>query len=301
MAPDRIAATSKEVEELKKARILRETRYQTWAANTVMIAWKVDSLSDFKLKCFLDAYKGYHQIQMAKEDEHKTTFHAPQEVYCYRKMHFGLKIARATYQRSALSDGRRPIPGARSCPKQEKSLPFFKTPKGCLEKKDFTWTREEDKAFEEMKRYIEKLPTPGSQIGHRAQRVRIEFKPRNIVKAQILAYFLTETKKEDEETDFQEHQLEGQNTRYKLYTDGASDTDGSGAGLMIVNLKGTEFTYALKFKFTTPNNEAKYKTAIAGLRITKEIKIKEITVFVDLHLVANQVNGLYEAKHDHTR
>ncbi|GJZ67665.1 reverse transcriptase domain-containing protein [Tanacetum coccineum] len=41
----------------------------------------------------------------------------------------------------------------------EKSLPFFKTLKGCLDKKDFTWTREADKAFEEMKRYIEKLPT----------------------------------------------------------------------------------------------------------------------------------------------
>ncbi|GKA76105.1 hypothetical protein Tco_0782483, partial [Tanacetum coccineum] len=136
IAPNRIAATSKEVEELKKARILRETRYQTWAPNTVMIDWKVDSLSDFKLKCFLDAYKGYHQIQMAKEVEHKIAFHAPQEVYCYLKMPFGLKNAGDTYQRYdsrhtrnlqkvredihetqpeevLFRDGRRPIPGAR--------------------------------------------------------------------------------------------------------------------------------------------------------------------------------------------
>ncbi|GJQ93479.1 reverse transcriptase domain-containing protein [Tanacetum coccineum] len=41
----------------------------------------------------------------------------------------------------------------------EKSLPFFKTLKGCLEKKDFTWTREADKAFEEMENCIEKLST----------------------------------------------------------------------------------------------------------------------------------------------
>ncbi|GJU66803.1 reverse transcriptase domain-containing protein [Tanacetum coccineum] len=39
----------------------------------------------------------------------------------------------------------------------KKSLPFFKTLKGCLDKKYFTWTREADKAFKEMKRYIEKL------------------------------------------------------------------------------------------------------------------------------------------------
>jgi hypothetical protein len=36
---------------------------------------KVDSLAAFPLKCFLDAYKGYHQIQMADEDEDKTTFY----------------------------------------------------------------------------------------------------------------------------------------------------------------------------------------------------------------------------------
>ncbi|GJT29068.1 hypothetical protein Tco_0909343 [Tanacetum coccineum] len=33
------------------------------------IDWKVESLCGYPFKCFLDAYKGYHQIQMAKEDE----------------------------------------------------------------------------------------------------------------------------------------------------------------------------------------------------------------------------------------
>ncbi|GJU73544.1 reverse transcriptase domain-containing protein [Tanacetum coccineum] len=50
-------------------------------------------------KCFLDAYKGYHQIQMAESDEEKTAFHTSQRVYCYTKMPFGLKNAGATYQR----------------------------------------------------------------------------------------------------------------------------------------------------------------------------------------------------------
>ncbi|GKE62994.1 reverse transcriptase domain-containing protein, partial [Tanacetum coccineum] len=53
----------------------------------------------FPFKCFLDAYKGYHQIQMAKEDEEKTTFYTDQGTYCYTKMPFGLKNAGATYQR----------------------------------------------------------------------------------------------------------------------------------------------------------------------------------------------------------
>ncbi|GJX26960.1 reverse transcriptase domain-containing protein [Tanacetum coccineum] len=62
------------------------------------IDWKVDSLYGYPFKCFLDAYKGYHQIQMAESDE-KTTFHTSQGVYCYTKMPFGLKNAGATYQR----------------------------------------------------------------------------------------------------------------------------------------------------------------------------------------------------------
>nr|GEW05233.1 reverse transcriptase domain-containing protein [Tanacetum cinerariifolium] len=46
----------------------------------------------------LDAYKGYHQIKMAKEDEEKTTFITSQGVFCYSKMPFGLKNVGATYQ-----------------------------------------------------------------------------------------------------------------------------------------------------------------------------------------------------------
>nr|GFC72225.1 reverse transcriptase domain-containing protein [Tanacetum cinerariifolium] len=63
------------------------------------IDWKVESLCGYPFKCFLDAYKGYHQIQMAATDEEKTAFHTGQGVYCYTKMPFGLKNAGATYQR----------------------------------------------------------------------------------------------------------------------------------------------------------------------------------------------------------
>ncbi|GJW17888.1 hypothetical protein Tco_0025324 [Tanacetum coccineum] len=36
---------------------------------------KIELLMRFKYKCFLDAYKGYHQIQMSMKDEEKTAFH----------------------------------------------------------------------------------------------------------------------------------------------------------------------------------------------------------------------------------
>nr|GEU75997.1 hypothetical protein [Tanacetum cinerariifolium] len=63
------------------------------------IDWKVESLCGYPYKCVLDAYKGYHQIKMAEEDEKKTTFITSQGIFCYSKMPFGLKNAGATYQR----------------------------------------------------------------------------------------------------------------------------------------------------------------------------------------------------------
>ncbi|GKF18637.1 reverse transcriptase domain-containing protein, partial [Tanacetum coccineum] len=95
LGPDHSTVARKEVEELTMAGILQEVVHQTWVANSVM----VESLSGYHLKCFLDAYKCYHHIQMAEEDEDKTTFFTGEGVYCYRKMPFGLKNTRETYQR----------------------------------------------------------------------------------------------------------------------------------------------------------------------------------------------------------
>nr|GEV40962.1 reverse transcriptase domain-containing protein [Tanacetum cinerariifolium] len=60
---------------------------------------KVESLYGYPFKCFTDAYKGYHQIQLTESDEEKMAFHTGQGLYCYTKMPFGLKNAGTTYQR----------------------------------------------------------------------------------------------------------------------------------------------------------------------------------------------------------
>jgi hypothetical protein len=48
---------------------------------------------------FLDAYSGYNQIKLKKEDEEKTVFITPYGVFYYEVMPFCLKNAGATYQR----------------------------------------------------------------------------------------------------------------------------------------------------------------------------------------------------------
>jgi hypothetical protein len=60
----------------------------------------VDSMAGSVLLCFLDCYSGYHQIAMHPDDEDKTTFITPHDIYFYKVMTFGLKNVGATYRKA---------------------------------------------------------------------------------------------------------------------------------------------------------------------------------------------------------
>ena len=61
-----------------------------------MIDCLIDATSSFKIMSFMDAFSGYNQIRMAKEDQEKTTFIIDHGLYCYKVMPFGLKNSGAT-------------------------------------------------------------------------------------------------------------------------------------------------------------------------------------------------------------
>jgi hypothetical protein len=60
----------------------------------------VGSTAGCSMLSFLDCYSGYHEVSLAKEDEEKTACITPFGAFCYTSMPFGLKNARATYQRT---------------------------------------------------------------------------------------------------------------------------------------------------------------------------------------------------------
>ena len=51
----------------------------------------------------MDGFLGYNQIKMAPEDMKKITFITIWGTFCYKVMSFGLKNARATYQRAIVA------------------------------------------------------------------------------------------------------------------------------------------------------------------------------------------------------
>ncbi|GKA30589.1 reverse transcriptase domain-containing protein [Tanacetum coccineum] len=66
---------------------------------------------------------------------------------------------------------------------------------------------------------------------------------------------------------------------WKFYNNGSASSNGSGAGLMLIDPEGKEYTYALRFEFEITNNEAEYEALLAGLSIKEkeilQVKTKE--------------------------
>nr|GEZ23188.1 putative ribonuclease H-like domain-containing protein [Tanacetum cinerariifolium] len=87
----------------------------------------------------------------------------------------------------------------------------------------------------------------------------------------------------------------------KLYTDEASNVHGSGAGLILKDPKGVEYSYTLQLNFGNSNNDVEYEALLAGLRIATKMKVHKMHAFIDSKLVANQVEGSYEVKGEKTK
>ena len=59
----------------------------------------LERVAGHEFYCFLDGYSGYNQIEIALEDQEKTTFTCPFDTFAFRKMPFGLCKAPGTFQR----------------------------------------------------------------------------------------------------------------------------------------------------------------------------------------------------------
>ncbi|XP_021991432.1 uncharacterized protein LOC110888200 [Helianthus annuus] len=120
----------------------------------------------------------------------------------------------------------------------------------------------------------------------------ITFRTKGPLKGQVIADFLVEMPEEKvvEETE------KAPDKPWTLYTDGASSSKESGAGLILTDPDGTDMTYALQLEFKSSNNEAEYEALLAGLRLALKVGARNVIAHVDSLLVANQVNGEYEAR-----
>ncbi|XP_074327864.1 uncharacterized protein LOC141665784 [Apium graveolens] len=127
----------------------------------------------------------------------------------------------------------------------------------------------------------------------------IMYDRRTVIKSQALADFVADISPSQMTTYEQEFQqpLSRVDTKpWTLYTDGASNMNGTGLGLVLKLPQGDMIDQSICCDFKATNNEAEYKVLIMGLTIAKDMKIKTINVNCDSLLIVNHVKRSYEAK-----
>ncbi|XP_052114155.1 uncharacterized protein LOC127745461 [Arachis duranensis] len=85
----------------------------------------------------------------------------------------------------------------------------------------------------------------------------IQYQPRGSVRSQYLADFVAELTQPLQEE---------KNSGWNLFVDGASNPQGSGAGILLEGPEGINLEHSLRFSFKASNNQAEYEALIAGLR-----------------------------------
>ena len=106
----------------------------------------------------------------------------------------------------------------------------------------------------------------------------IRYKPKTVIKGQILADFVMEF---TSAVLAEATQLTSDLPIWRLSVDGAANAQGSGAGLILTSPDGIDIEYALIFGFRASNNEAEYEAVITGLNLTHSMEVDQLEVCSD--------------------
>ena len=125
----------------------------------------------------------------------------------------------------------------------------------------------------------------------------IRYKPRTAVKGQVLADFIMEfTPSNTLAQPIETTQLAPDLPIWRLSVDGAANSQGSGAGLILTSLNRIDVEYALRFGFQASNNKVEYKAVIVVLNLAHSMEADQLEICSDSQLVVKQIEDSYEAR-----
>src|ERR1041385_2562374 len=118
----------------------------------------------------------------------------------------------------------------------------------------------------------------------------IQYEPRTAIKSQALDDFLVDWAK----TQYMPS-IPGSDF-WRMHFDGSKMKSGLGAGVVLTSPRGDQLHYVLQIHFAASNNVAEYEALVHGIKLAKEIGIRNIECFGDSDLVVQQCTGTWEAK-----
>jgi ribonuclease HI len=88
---------------------------------------------------------------------------------------------------------------------------------------------------------------------------------------------------------------------WKMFFDGASSSEGTGTIVVFISPCQEIMSLSYKLEFEATNNVAEYEALVLGMRVAKEMGIKEIAIFEDAELIIQQVRNSYRAHNPRLR
>ena len=117
----------------------------------------------------------------------------------------------------------------------------------------------------------------------------IQYCPRIAIKGQVVVDFIAEFTNGEDKGAIEDPQ-------WSTHTDGSSNKQAGGAGIVLLSPKGDKIECMIRLDFPTTNNETEYETLVVGLDLAKAVGATNIVLYCDSQVVTNQVNGDYECK-----
>jgi hypothetical protein len=100
----------------------------------------------------------------------------------------------------------------------------------------------------------------------------VEFVPRRMIKSQALADFIIEL------TDSGLRGIGDLLNHWVMYFDGLYTLKGTWASIVLIPPEGNVLKYAIQIEFPATNNTAEYEGLVTGLRLAKELGIRQLLI-----------------------
>ncbi|GJY97046.1 reverse transcriptase domain-containing protein [Tanacetum coccineum] len=138
------------------------------------------------------------------------------------------------------------------------------------------WTNEAEKAFQKIKRKLNKLQTltiPKEGETRRTSAPDVNEEETSKLGAELQAE-LTPTPR-----------------AWQLYLSRETIKEGLGVGMILINPEAKTCSYAIRLNFNAPNHIINYKSLLAGLVSSARKGMKDLHVFIDSQIFVDQVEG----------